>query len=87
MARSRIFITLFNVTSTQQAILLLPLSDKILNEGITARESYIRFLKSGESDDPIPLLKLAGVDMSKAEPIEKAMETFEALLDELEGML
>lgn len=63
------------------------LSDKILNEGIAAREAYIRFLKSGESDDPIPLLKLAGVDMSKAEPIEKAMETFEALLDELEGML
>ncbi len=63
------------------------LSEKILHEGPVAREAYIRFLKSGESDDPIPLLKMAGVDMSKAEPIEKAMETFERLLDELEGML
>lgn len=63
------------------------LSEKIIHEGTAAREAYIRFLESGESDDPIPLLKLAGVDMSQAEPIEKAMDTFGTLLDELEGML
>ncbi len=65
----------------------IALSEKILTEGERARNSYIEFLKSGESDDPIPLLKLAGVDMSKPEPIEKAMVVFEQLLDELERLL
>jgi oligoendopeptidase F len=63
------------------------LSERILKEGPSAREDYIEFLKSGESDDPIPLLRLAGVDMNEPAPIESAMDTFEKLLDELESML
>lgn len=63
------------------------LSDKIANEGEEAVRAYVDFLKSGDSDDPIPLLKKAGVDMSQAGPIESAMKTFEKLLDELEKML
>lgn len=63
------------------------LSERILNEGPQARKDYIGFLKSGESDDPIPLLRLAGVDMNEPAPIESALDTFEKLLDELESML
>jgi len=65
----------------------IALTEKILSEGESARNSYIEFLKSGESDDPIPLLKEAGVDMSRPDPIEKAMLVFEELLDELERLL
>ncbi|MDD4582795.1 MAG: oligoendopeptidase F family protein, partial [Eubacteriales bacterium] len=60
------------------------LSDKILKEGNDARDAYLNFLKSGDSDYPISLLKKAGVDMSQSEPIEKAMDTFEELIGELE---
>lgn len=63
------------------------LSEKILKEGPPARDAYLEFLKSGESDDPIPLLRLAGVDMSSPEPIEKAINTFEYLIDELDKMV
>lgn len=63
------------------------LSRKILTEGKEARESYIRFLKSGECDYPIELLKIAGVDMSRPEPIRQAMEAFEELIDQLEEIL
>ena len=45
---------------------------------------YKKFLKSGCSDTPIELLKIAGVDMSKKEPVELAMKMFEELLDEFE---
>ena len=39
--------------------------DKILTEGRAGRrDAYIEFLKTGESDYPIELLKIAGVDMS-----------------------
>lgn len=63
------------------------ISEKILSEGKPAAEDYIRFLKTGESDYPIELLKIAGVDMSSPEPVEKAMETFNQLLDEFESLL
>ncbi|MBQ9931090.1 MAG: oligoendopeptidase F, partial [Firmicutes bacterium] len=63
------------------------ISDKILSEGKPAQEAYLNFLKTGESDYPIELLKIAGVDMSKPEPIEAAMKTFEALITELEGCM
>lgn len=63
------------------------ISSKILEEGDAAAERYIKFLKSGGSDYPLELLKLAGVDMSSPEPIRAAMRTFEALLTRLEEIL
>lgn len=63
------------------------LSDKILNEGAKARDAYVDFLKSGDSNYPIELLKSAGVDMSSPEPIEKAMDTFEKLIEEIEKLV
>ena len=63
------------------------ISKKILEEGPVARDNYIEFLKSGSSDYPVELLKIAGVDMSGPEPIRMAMETFKNLVDELEKLL
>ena len=63
------------------------ISKKILTEGKPAAQDYIRFLKTGESDHPIELLKIAGVDMSAPLPVQQAMETFNQLLDEFESLL
>jgi len=63
------------------------ISSKILEEGETARNNYIEFLKSGSSNYPVELLKIAGVDMSSPEPVKMAMETFKNLVDELEKLL
>lgn len=63
------------------------ISKKILEEGSPARDNYIEFLKSGSSDYPVELLKIAGVDMSSPEPIRMAMETFKNLVEELEKLL
>lgn len=64
----------------------ISLSRQILNEGKPAVERYLDFLGSGGSDYPINLLKKAGVDMSKPEPIVQAMTVFEQLLNELEHL-
>lgn len=63
------------------------ISKKILTEGDSARDQYIEFLKSGSSNYPVELLKIAGVDMSSPEPIRLAMETFKNLVDELETLM
>lgn len=62
------------------------LAKQILEEGEPARERYLTFLGSGGSDYPLNLLRKAGVDLGKPEPIAQAMEVFASLLDELEKL-
>jgi oligoendopeptidase F len=52
-----------------------------------AAESYVAFLKSGGSMYPLEGLKLAGVDMSSAEPVRSAFETLGATVTRLEQLL
>lgn len=63
------------------------ISAKILAEGQPAVDAYKKFLTTGESDYPVELLKIAGVDMSKPEPINEAMEVFKSLVDEFEKLV
>ena len=63
------------------------ISSKILSEGETARDSYLEFLRTGDSGTPVELLKIAGVDMSSPEPIKAAMKVFESLVDEFEKLV
>ncbi len=63
------------------------LSNMILNEGDSAVTRYKEFLKSGSSHYPIDTLKAAGVDMNTKQPVEKAFETFKALLEEMESLV
>lgn len=62
----------------------IALSKRILEEGKLAVEDYMKFLTGGSSQDPIELLKIAGVDMTSSEPIETALELFGNLLEELQ---
>ena len=52
------------------------LSEKILTEGESAVRDYRKFLSAGCSVPPIEALKLAGIDMSKPEPVRQALEVF-----------
>ncbi|MTI68602.1 MAG: oligoendopeptidase F [Firmicutes bacterium] len=65
----------------------ITLSDQIVNDGNEARENYLEFLAAGGSDYPVELLKNAGVDMSTTEPVEKALDKFDELVDEFEVLL
>ena len=62
------------------------IANRILSEGESAVADYKRFLSSGSSKDPISLLKIAGVDMSTAAPINSALTLFGELTAELEKL-
>lgn len=64
----------------------LALSKKIMAEGQPAVDRYLNFLRSGSSRSSIDLLRAAGVDMTTPQPIQDALDTFDALLDELEAL-
>lgn len=63
------------------------LADKIVENEPDALEKYLTYLKSGNSDYPIEVMKKAGVDMTQSAYIEEAMKVFEARLDELEALI
>ena len=62
------------------------LGEAILEEGEPAVQRYLTMLKRGGSDYSLNLLKDAGVDMTKPEPVLKVMDVFHRLLTELEQL-
>ena len=62
------------------------IADRILNVPGAAAE-YRRFLSTGGSDYPINELKIAGVDLTKPEPVANAMRVFAETVDELEKLM
>ena len=65
----------------------IALSRRILKEGEPAVKDYLNFLSGGCSKSPIDLLKGAGVDMTTPEPVNQALQLFDELLDEMEGLV
>ena len=63
------------------------LSERILTEGAPAVTDYRKFLSAGCSVPPIDALKLAGIDMSKPEPIRAALNVFKETLAKFKAVL
>ncbi|MFC2134507.1 oligoendopeptidase F [Bacteroidota bacterium] len=63
------------------------LSIKLKNEGESAVNKYLQFLKSGSSMYPIDLLKNTGVDLNSPDPVIAVAEKMDYLLDTLEELL
>jgi oligoendopeptidase F len=61
----------------------IALADKVVQEGETARDAYLNFLKLGGSKFPLDELLEAGVDMGSPEPVKQALTHFEQLVDQL----
>lgn len=62
------------------------LSRRVLNGGPKELEEYLGFLKGGCSQDPLDLLRDAGVDMATPEPVETALSHFGDLVDQLDAL-
>jgi oligoendopeptidase F len=63
------------------------LAKRILSGVPHAAEDYLRFLKAGGSVYPLDALKIAGVDLTKPEPVEAAFEVLSGLVDRLESLV
>lgn len=60
------------------------IAEAIYQEGQPAVERWLRTLKAGGTLPPIELMLLAGVDLTDAEPIRRAVAYFGSLVEELE---
>lgn len=61
----------------------LALASRLLSEGSEAQRRYRKFLTLGGSMFPLEELQVAGVDMSRPEPVEEAIRHFSGLVDGL----
>jgi len=63
------------------------LADRILNGGEKEAQQYLGFLKAGESEYPVDILRKAGVDMTSPDPVNQAVKRFGDLVAEFEKLL
>lgn len=63
------------------------IAKSILDGEPGARERYIAFLEGGSSDYPIELLKKAGVDLTRPEPVKATCDLLASLVDQLDELL
>ncbi len=63
------------------------LAAKVLAGEPNAADNYLAFLKAGSSLYPLDALKLAGVDMTTPEPVERAFGVLAGLVDRLERLV
>jgi oligoendopeptidase F len=63
------------------------LADRVTSGGKQELADYLGFLSGGSSKEPLDLLRGAGVDMTRPEPVETALAHFGRLVDELDALL
>jgi len=61
----------------------IALARKVLREGASARDTYLKFLGLGGSKWPLEELLATGVDMRSSEPVEEAIAHFSGKVGEL----
>jgi len=65
----------------------IALAQRVTGGGQRELADYLDFLAGGCSQDPLDLLRGAGVDMARPEAVDTALEYFGRLVDELDALL
>jgi oligoendopeptidase F len=65
----------------------IALSRRVLNGGQQELQDYLRFLQGGCSQEPLDLLRSAGVDLERPEVVATALDRLNHLVDELDRLV
>lgn len=65
----------------------IALARRVLDGGPAELADYLGFLQGGCSQDPLDLLRGAGVDMTQPAPVAAALQRFEQLVTELDTLI
>lgn len=63
------------------------LARDVLEQGEPAARRYLDFLKAGDSVYPLEALKIAGIDMTSPEPVERGFGVLRNMVDEFEALV
>jgi oligoendopeptidase F len=62
-------------------------ADVLADASGAAAERYLRFLSSGSAVYPLDALRTAGIDMTSAEPMDRAFGVLDGFVTELESLV
>ena len=65
----------------------IALAERLQSDEPGAQEAYLTMLRSGSSRPPLDMLRDAGVDLTRPEPIAAALELFSRTVAQLEELL
>ena len=65
----------------------MALANRVLNGASAELNAYLGFLSAGCSQDPLDILRAAGVDMEKPDAVDSALNKFAELVDQLDQLL
>lgn len=65
----------------------IALAQAIIDQEEGALDKYLEYLKAGNSKYPIEVMKIAGIDMTNDDYINKALDVFETRLNQFEQLL
>ncbi len=65
----------------------ISLAQRVLGGGPRELDDYLGFLRAGCSQDPLDLLRGAGVDMESPQPVATALQRFSQLVQELDELI
>lgn len=65
----------------------IALAERVTQGAKRELDDYLGFLRGGCSRDPLDLLRGAGVDMERPEPVDTALARFDRLVDELDELI
>ncbi|WP_242145088.1 MULTISPECIES: oligoendopeptidase F [unclassified Bacillus cereus group] len=86
MRQPHYYMGLYSYTYSAGLTASTAISQLIQEEGQPAVNRWLEVLRAGGTMEPLELMKHAGVDMSKPDPIRKAVSYIGSLIDELEQL-
>ncbi len=87
MRQPHYYMGLYPYTYSAGLTVSTAVAQMIQEEGKPAVDRWLDVLKAGGTKAPLELIKQVGIDMTKAESIQKAVSYVGSLIDELEKKL
>ncbi|KGR74187.1 oligoendopeptidase F [Ureibacillus sinduriensis] len=84
MRQPHYYMGLYPYTYSAGLTIATQVSQRILNEGESAVEDWLKVLKAGGTKTPVELAKMAGVDITTEKPLKDTIAYIGSLIDQLE---
>ena len=87
MRNTTVFQKMTTLKSNMNGLVFLTSTITTTFSNIQDRDKYIDYLKAGNSDYPLNVIRKAGVDMEKEDYLDAAFAVFERRLNEFEALV
>ncbi|MFC3418267.1 oligoendopeptidase F [Salinicoccus hispanicus] len=86
MRQPHYYMGLYPYTYSAGLTIATAMSKRVLNEGQTAVDDWLKVLNAGGTEDPVELARMGGVDITTEQPLRDTIDYIGELVDQLEAL-